>query len=300
MNKGLLAGFTCYLLWGFFPLYWKLLSAVPAVEILAHRIFWSLLFLVVVLTIGHKWSNIVAAINDQRTLRTLTAASLLLSINWGVFIWAVNNNFIVEASLGYFINPLVNVLFGVIIFGERLRRWQTVSIALALSGVLYLTWAYGRPPWIALILAFSFGLYGVLKKRTKLAAAESLGLETALVFPIAVVYLFYLQLADTAAMFNGGIEITLLLTLTGIATAVPLMLFAYGAQHVSLTTLGIMQYTTPSIQFLLGVFVYNEPFDRQQLVGFVLIWLALLFYSAESIHNYRLINAQKFNPAVFP
>ncbi len=287
MNKGLLSGFGAYLLWGVFPVYWKLLADVPAQEILAHRIFWSLLFLVGLITIRSDWSWLKPTLSDRKSFVSLTVASMLLSLNWIVYIWAVNAGFIVETSLGYFINPLVNVLFGMLLFGERLRKMQVAAIALAFCGVAYLTWVYGRPPWIALTLALSFGTYGVFKKRSVLKSAESLTFETAVAFPIAFIFLAVLQVQGDGAFVNHGLRTTVLLTLTGVATAIPLMMFSYGAQHVTLTTMGILQYTAPTLQFLLGVFLYREPFDQQQLIGFALIWAALVLYSAESFFNYR-------------
>ncbi len=287
MNKGLLSGFGAYFLWGIFPVYWKLLSAVPAQEILAHRIFWSFLFLLGLIAFQGNWAWLRSTFADKRAVVSLAIASLLLSLNWVVYIWAVNAGFIVETSLGYFINPLINVLFGRLFFGERLRKPQLLAIGLACLGVLYLTWVYGRPPWIALTLALSFGIYGVFKKRSVLKSAESLTFETAVVFPVALVFLAVLQLQGGAAFVNHGLSTTLLLALTGIATAIPLMMFAYGAQNVTLTTMGILQYTAPTMQFALGVLLYREPFDQQQLIGFLLIWSALVLYSAESFLHYR-------------
>lgn len=287
LNRGLLAGFLAYFLWGLFPIYWKLLGDVPALEILAHRMAWSLIFLVALLTVRRRWAWLGAALRDRGVLTRYTAAAILLSINWGLYIWGVNNGYIVETSLGYFINPLVNVLLGMIFLGERLRRWQMAAIGLALAGVLYLTFAYGRPPYIALVLAFSFGTYGLLKKQGRLASAEGLTLETATLFVPAAVYLIWLQATGQAAFGTAGTLTTALLAGAGVATAVPLLLFASGARSVTLTTLGILQYVAPTLQFLLGVLVYREPFDRTRLWGFVMIWIALLIYSGESLLRHR-------------
>lgn len=290
MNKGFFYGLSAYLMWGLFPIYWKQLDNMPAQEILAHRMTWSLIFLVGVLTIQRNWAWIVPAMRDRRTVFTYFLAAALLSVNWGVYIWAVNSGYIVETSLGYFINPLVNVLLGNLFFGERLRRWQFAAILLAAIGVAYLTYVYGRLPYIALILAVSFGIYGLLKKIGRLNAVESLSFETALLFPFASVYLIYLQVTGVAALGNTTNWQSVLLLLTGVATAVPLLAFAAGARRIPLTTMGILQYTAPTIQFLIGVFLYNEAFSQSQLIGFVFIWGALAVYSAESLLHFRAIH----------
>ncbi|HFC12518.1 MAG TPA: EamA family transporter RarD, partial [Anaerolineae bacterium] len=287
MNKGLLAGFSAFLLWGLSPIFWKLLKGAPTQEVLAHRIVWSVFILVILLTVQGKWAWVKPTLRDKRLLLTTTAAALLLLTNWGFFIWSVGAGYLVEVSLGYFINPLVNVLFGVLLFGERLRRLQKVAIALASSGVLYLTLALGRPPWIALVLAFSFGIYGVLKKRTVLKSAESLTLELTIMFPIAFGYLIFLQATGNAAFGGSNMPLNIAFAFTGFATAVPLVLFAYGAQNITLTTLGILQYIAPSLQFALGVLIYGELFDSQRLIGFLFIWFALILYSAESYYYFK-------------
>lgn len=286
MNKGIIYGLTAYALWGFLPIYWKFLQDVPATEILAHRMAWSLVFVVGLLAVRQRWAWVKPAVRDQRTVLIYLFASLFLALNWGVYIWAVNNDFIIETSLGYFINPLVNVLFGFLFFGERLRPGQLAAVATAACGVLYLTISYGTLPWIALTLAFSFGTYGVLKKKAPLESLEGFSLETALLFLPAVAYLLYLEVQGAGSFGHVSIGTTALLGLTGIATAVPLLFFAAAARRATLTALGIMQYIAPTLQFLLGVFLYAEPFSQRQLIGFVLIWTALLIYTAESfIHS---------------
>jgi chloramphenicol-sensitive protein RarD len=287
MNKGLIYGLSAYLMWGLFPIYWKQLSNVPAEQILAHRMTWSLIFLLGLLAMRRNWAWIIPALRDKQTVLNYFAAATLLSINWGVYIWAVNSNFIVETSLGYFINPLVNVLLGYLFFGERLRQWQLAAIVLAAIGVTYLTYVYGRLPYIALTLAFSFGTYGLLKKRGKLNAIESLSFETALLFPFALSFLIYLQIIGVGSFGNGTVRETILLASTGIGTAVPLLCFAAGARRIPLTTMGILQYVAPTIQFLIGVFLYQESFSHAQLIGFLFIWSALGVYSAESLLHYR-------------
>lgn len=286
MNKGIIYGLTAYGLWGFLPIYWKFLQGVPATEILAHRMAWSLVFVAALLAVRQRWAWVKPAVQNRRTVLIYLFASLFLALNWGVYIWAVNNDFIIETSLGYFINPLINVLFGFLFFGERLRPGQLAAVAVAACGVLYLTISYGSLPWIALTLAFSFGIYGVLKKKAPLNSLEGFSLETALLFLPAVGYLLYLEFQGVGSFGHATFSTNTLLALTGIATAVPLLFFAAAARRATLTALGIMQYIAPTIQFLLGVFVYAEPFNQRQLIGFVLIWAALFIYTAESfIHN---------------
>ncbi|MFQ5400778.1 MAG: EamA family transporter RarD [Anaerolineae bacterium] len=285
MNKGIAYALVAYGTWGFLPIFWKALHNVPAVEILSHRMVWSLIFLVLVLSYKQHWQWLRAAVHHPATLATFVGTALLLTINWLTYIWAVNAGFIVETSLGYFINPLVNVALGFIFLGERLRRGQWLAIVIALLGVLYLTLSYGALPWIALTLAFSFATYGLLRKTARLNALEGLSFEMGVVTPIALAYLIYLQLTGTAAFGQSG-STTLLLILTGGITAVPLLAFSAAARRVTLTTLGILQYIAPTLQFLIGVFIYGEVFGTDQMIGFGLIWGALLLYAAESVaHN---------------
>lgn len=283
MSKGTLTAATAYILWGFFPVYWKLLQNVSALEILGNRMTWSLIFLLGVLAYRQHWSWIRPALQNRKILLTFAITAILLSINWGTYIWAVNAGFIVETSLGYFINPLVNVLLGVVLLKEKLRPGQLIAVIIALLGVLYLTFSYGSLPWIALTLAFSFGFYGLLRKTAALGSLEGLSLETGILFLPALAYLFYLQFEGTAAFGHSDLRTNLLLAFAGVATAVPLLLFAAGARQITLITLGILQYIAPTIQFLLGVLVYHEPFDTQRLIGFALVWLALLIYTTESL-----------------
>jgi chloramphenicol-sensitive protein RarD len=223
----------------------------------------------------------------------------LLSVNWGTYIWAVNAGFIIETSLGYFINPLVNVLLGVALLKEKLRRGQLAAVIIALAGVLYLTFSYGALPWIALTLAFSFGFYGLLRKTASRGSLEGLSMETGILFLPALGYVIYLQLEGSAAFGGSELQTTLLLSLAGVATAVPLLLFASGARQITLITLGILQYVAPTIQFLLGVFVYHEAFNQEDFVGYGLVWLALLIYSGEAIWRGRG-NGRKLKPKPQP
>jgi chloramphenicol-sensitive protein RarD len=248
---------------------------------------WSLLFLLIILTYRRHWGWIRTAVHNRRILLTFLGSALLLSVNWFTYIWAVNAGFIIETSLGYFINPLVNVLLGVVLLKEKLRGIQLLAVLIALAGVLYLTFSYGALPWIALTLAFSFGLYGLLRKTARLDSLEGLSMETGLLFLPALGYLLYLEAAGQGSFGHAGPVPTLLLALAGVATAVPLLFFAIGARLIPLSLLGILQYLAPTIQFLLGVLVYGEPFTPERLVGFGLVWSALLIYTIESIHVRR-------------
>ncbi len=287
MNKGALYAAGSYILWGLLPIYWKSLDGVPAGQILAHRIVWSLVFVGLVLTLRHNWGWLRGAMGKPRVLLTFALSGTLLGINWFIYIWAVNAGFIVETSLGYFINPLVNVLLGFLLLKERLRPAQWLALALALAGVLYLTFSYGAFPWIALVLAFSFGIYGFIRKTATLNSAEGLFLETALLFLPALGFLLLEESRGVGALAHSDMTTNLLLVGAGIVTSVPLLLFAAGARRITLTTLGLLQYIAPTLQFLIGVLIYKEAFGPSRLVGFGLIWLALIFYTAESLINRR-------------
>jgi chloramphenicol-sensitive protein RarD len=287
MNKGILAGIGAYILWGLFPIYWRLLEGVPAIEILVHRMVWSMLFIAAILTIQKDWHWLKGAVHNRRTLLTYTLAAILLSINWFTYIWAVNAGFVVEASLGYFINPLVNFLLGVIFLGEKLRSGQVAAVIIAVLGVVYLTVSYGSLPWISLILAFTFGLYGLIKKTASLESLHGFSLETLVLFLPALGYLIYREASGAGAFVHEGAGVTLLLILAGPVTSIPLLLFGYSARLIPLSMLGFIQYIAPTLQFMLGVFVYKEPFPPARLVGFCIIWLALLIYSLESVSYNR-------------
>ncbi len=292
MNKGVLAGIGAYALWGLFPIYWRLLEQVPAIEILAHRIVWSLAFVVLLLTLQRDWHWLMQAIHDRKTLLVYTIAAILLSINWFTYIWAVNAGYVVEASLGYFINPLVNFMLGVIFFKEKLRAGQVAAVVLAVLGVVYLTVNYGSLPWISLVLAFSFGMYGLIKKTASLESMHGFSLETAVLFLPALGFLLYRGTSGEGAFIQQGTATTLLLILAGPVTSIPLLMFGYSARSIPLSMLGFIQYIAPTLQFLLGVFVYHEPFPLSRLVGFCMIWLALLLYSIEGV---RFNRRQKVN-----
>jgi chloramphenicol-sensitive protein RarD len=283
MKKGMLYALGAYIAWGFLPVFWKSLHEVPAPEILAHRVAWGLVVGVVLASYRIGWGWLGAVLHSRRTLLAFVASASLLSLNWFIYIWAVNAGHIVETSLGYFINPLVNVLLGMLFLRERLRGGQRLAIGVALGGVLYLTFLYGALPWIALALAFSFGCYALLRKMAALESLEGFTLETLLLFPIALAYLLYREVTGGAAFVHAGLSTTLLLACAGLVTAGPLLLFAAGARRISMTTLGILQYIAPSIQLMLGVLVYGESLSAARLVGFCLIWLALAIYTLEGL-----------------
>lgn len=295
MNRGILYGIAAYSIWGFLPLYWKALQDVPAGEILANRIVWSFVFVVLLLTLQRNWGWLKPALRQRRVILTFVATGILLTVNWFVYIWAVNAGYVIETSLGYFINPLVNVMLGYIFLQERLRKGQMAALALAVAGVLYLTFSYGSFPWIALTLAFSFAFYGLLRKTASLPAAEGLSLETAVIFLPAAAVMAYSYRSGSGSFAAGDPRTTLLLVGVGVVTAVPLLLFSAAARRITLTNIGLLQYIAPTIQFLLGIYVFGEPFSNEQLVGFSLIWLALIVYSFESIWVSR---AKRPAPAV--
>jgi chloramphenicol-sensitive protein RarD len=286
MKKGVFFTIFAYVLWGFFPIYFKALYGVPAFQIMAHRVVWSFIFLVLFFVIQKDVRGLLAAFN-RRTILLFLASGSLLAINWLTYVWAVNVGRVVESSLGYFINPLVSVSLGMIFLKERLRLMQWLPIGFAAAGVGYLTINYGQPPWVALLLAFTFGFYGLLKKTAPLGPRKGLAVETAMVFLPTFGFLIFSEFQGVGAFVHAGWQISGLLILSGVVTSIPLLLFAAGAQSVPLTTVGLLQFIAPTIQFLIGVFLYNEPFSQVSLVGFSLIWLALIIFSVESFINNR-------------
>ncbi len=281
MHPGILYAASAYVLWGLFPLYFSHLSTVPATEVLVHRVVWSLVFVLAVLAWRRQWAWLAPTLRQPRVIGAFVASALLLSCNWLTYIWSVNHGHVVDASLGYFITPLVNVLLGYTVLHERPRRLQWAALALATLGVVWLTVAAGQLPWIALVLAASFGGYGLLRKIAPLGALEGLSLETMLLALPALVALALWWGRGPASFPSPDLATNLWLIGVGPLTAVPLLLFAAGARRISMTTLGLLQYIGPSIQFALGVWLFNEPFGGQRLIGFGLIWAALLVYSAD-------------------
>ncbi|MDP2359421.1 MAG: EamA family transporter RarD [bacterium] len=287
-QRGVLCAVGAYLSWGLMPLFWKTLHAVPAPQLLAHRIVWSCVFLAILLALRHQAGTLLAAARRPGVLRSFSLAAGLISVNWLTYVWAVNAGHIVDTSLGYFINPLLNVVLGVLVLKERLRAAQWWPMGLAAVGVAWLTVSHGSPPWIALVLAFSFGLYSLVKKTSPLGSVQGMALETALLAPLALIWLIHLEVAGSGVLGRLDSASLMLVLATGPVTALPLLLFAAGARRISLSLVGLLQYLAPTIQFLIGVFIYHEPFSGRQLAGFSLVWAALLLFAAESLWRTRM------------
>jgi chloramphenicol-sensitive protein RarD len=286
-RRGFLLGVAAYAMWGAFPLYWPLLEPAGAIEILAHRIFWSLVtmgLLVAALGRARAFRRMAA---DRRVVVLLTLGACLITVNWATYIWSVNNGHVVESSLGYFVNPLVTVLMAVFVLGERLRRWQWAAMCVAALAVVVLSVDYGRLPWIALVLAFSFGSYGLCKKQADAPAIESLTFETLVIGPVALGYVVWLGLAGQSHFTGHGADHVLLLMSTGLVTAVPLICFGGAAIRVPLVTLGLLQYLAPILQFALGVVYFHEDMPTGRWIGFALVWVALAIFTVDSLRHRR-------------
>ncbi len=284
-RRGILLGAAAYTLWGIFPLYFTLLVPAQPGEILAHRIIWSLLIVLAALLIMRRLTRVFSLTPRQRLL--LSIAAVALSINWLTYVYGVLSNQVVETSLGYFINPLVTVALGILVLGERLNRAQVVAVVLATIAVAQLTWSFGRVPWIALVLAFSFGGYGLLKKQADVPAFESLGFETSVLVIPAAGYVLWLTVAGSATVATQGWGHALLLVGLGVVTAAPLLLFGAAATSIPLITLGLLQYIAPTLQFLIGVVILSEPMPLSRWLGFGLVWVALIIFTADSWRRYR-------------
>ena len=283
-GSGAFAAIGAYLIWGLFPLYWSLLADVPTVQVLAHRAVWCAVCVWLFLAFqgqGRWWRGL-----DRGVVAKLAVSATLISLNWGMYIYGVNSGHVVETSLGYFINPLVNVLLGVIVLRERLGIWQWIAVALAAFGVGYLTVEHGSVPWIALCLAVSFGLYGLARKLVQVDAVRGLMIESGLVLPVAMAWLLWCEWHGTGAMGHGRPGRDALLVAGGVVTAVPLVLFAYAARRVALSSLGLLQYVAPTAQLLLGVFVFHEAFDGTQFFAFGCIWLALVLVMVDNLRRW--------------
>lgn len=283
-RKGVIYGFLAYFVWGFFPVYFKSVKLLPPLEMVSHRILWSLAFLLVLITWKGAWRTMLGLLNRPKALAALTASTLLIATNWLVFIYAVSVGEVLQSSLGYFINPLVSVLLGFVFLGERLERVQWLSLFLAVSGVGYLAVQYGSLPWISLVLGITFGLYGLIRKSLHVEPLVGLTVETLLLAPFALAYLVLLQQRGTAVFMAHSTRLDLLVALSGVITAIPLLMFAAAAKRLRLATIGFLQYITPTIHFLLAVAVYGETFTRTHLISFLLIWCGLALYS---LHAYR-------------
>jgi chloramphenicol-sensitive protein RarD len=297
-RSGIIFGFGAYLLWGLFPLFFLLLEAVNPVETVAHRIVWSLVAVAAVLAVTRNLTGLAAVVRDRRRFGLIAAAAVLIAINWGVFIYAVNSDHVIEGSLGYFITPLVSAAFGVFVFRERLRPRQLVALGLGLCAVLVLTVDYGRLPWIALTLGLTFGTYGLVKKLAGVGAAESLALETLILLLPALGFILALELSGSGAFAHSSLDIAVLLVVCGPITAVPLLLFAASVTRTRLTIMAMLQYVTPAMHFLLGLVLLGEPMPTGRWVGFVLVWVALAVLSVDVLQHARRTRATALAPAL--
>jgi chloramphenicol-sensitive protein RarD len=286
-TSAFIAAVASFATWGLVPIYWKLLSRVPTLEILAHRFVWTIVFLGLLLSWQERWREVIGNLRRRRSDLFCLGSGIMVGLNWLLFIWAVNIGHVLETSLGYFMTPIVNVLLGAFILRERLSAWQTASILIALVAVFILAFGYGHFPWIALGLCTSFGLYGLLRKQSGTAAIPGLFLETLFLLPLALVYLVLLANRGALTFGPSHISLSVILMTSGIVTAVPLIWFGYAARHLRLITIGFLQYLSPSISFILGLFVYHETFTRQHFITFLLIWFALVLVSAEAVLRWR-------------
>ncbi len=284
---GLLYTTAAFLLWGLAPIFWKAIAHVPPGELVAHRVLWAGLLMVLVLSWQRRWTHLPGVLSRGRTMVALAGTTALIGFNWFTFIWAVNSGRVLQVSLGYFINPLISVVLGLIFLGERLRRWQAVSVALATAGVLILGWRVGQVPWVALILAFTFGFYALLRKTVAASPEEGLAVETWLLAPLVLVYLGRLESMGEGALGHVDFTTHVLLVATGAITAAPLIWFTHGAKRLPLSTVGLLQYLAPTGHFLLAVLVYREPFEAAHLVAFVCIWTALAIFSVDARAAWR-------------
>ncbi|MDQ3198773.1 MAG: EamA family transporter RarD [Verrucomicrobiota bacterium] len=286
-TSAFIAGVAAFVTWGLVPVYWKLLRFLPAGEILAHRFLWTCVFMILLLSWQKRWPEVLGNLRNRRTALFCAGSGIAIAINWFVFIWAVNAGHVLETSLGYFMTPLVNVLFGALLLRERLSRAQIISVVLATAAVLYLTFGFGRLPWVALTLCFSFGFYGFLRKVSGAAPVTGLFIETTVIVPLALGWLVYLAWRHGLHFGISAPGLSLLLVSTGIVTGLPLLWFAHAARHLRLTTLGFLQYLAPSCTFFLGIFVYHESFRREQMLTFALIWIALAIFTADAVTRWR-------------
>lgn len=296
MKKGIWYAFGAYTLWGLFPIYWKWLINVPAIQVISHRIVWSFILLLIIILFTQKWTQFRRLLN-RRVLAVHIISSALLSVNWLVYVWGVNAGFVVETSLGYFINPLFSVVLGVVFLRERLRIFQWLPVGIAGIGVTYLTWVYGSLPWIAFSLALSFGLYGLIKKTAPLGSLFGLTLETGLAFIPALGYLIFLELSGAGDFGHLVVQENFLLIGAGVVTTVPLLMFASAAQRIPLTMVGIMQYIAPTLQFLIGILIFKESFTSTKLIGYSMVWIALIIFWIEGVFAQSLPhkeNTRKF------
>ena len=290
---GLIFGIAAYGLWGLFPLYWSRLAPATPLEILCDRFVWSLAFMVLLMTVTRTWSRLRPVLSSRRSMLLLAVASVLIGLNWGLYIWAVANEHVVEGALGYFINPLVLVVVGTVFLGEKLRPLQWFAVGLAVVAVVVTTFGYGRLPWVALVLAFSFAGYGVIKKIADVDPIASLTVETAYITPFCIAYLLWLASRNSLVFGHSSLSETLLLAGAGVVTAVPLLLFSGAAIRIPLSTMGLLQYLTPSIQFFLGIFLLREPMSPVLLTGFLIVWAALAVFTFDSLRHGQRTRMQR-------
>jgi len=288
-RHGVFFGLTAYLIWGSFPVFFKALEGAAPLEIVSHRIFWSVVFLLIIVAARRQLGQVIITLRSRQTLLTLCASTLLIATNWLVFIYAVQQGEVLQSSLGYFITPLLSILLGFVFLRERLNRWQLCSVLFALLGVLNLTFHHGQFPWISLVLAASFGLYGLLRKVARVEAMIGLTVETLLLAPFALGYLIYLTTQQESAFLVGSLRLDLLLPLSGVVTAVPLLLFVGAARRLQLASIGFLQYITPTLHFILAVGLYNEPFSQGHLLSFIFIWTGLGIYSSDALWKSRAV-----------
>ena len=283
---GVICAIAAYSMWGIAPVYFKQLIVLPAAEILMHRVIWSALLLIGLIAALKQWPKVIAAFNNKRVMQILFVAGLLLGANWLLFIWAINNDHILDASLGYYINPLINIFLGRLFLGERLRTLQRVAVGLAVVGVAVLVFSYGHVPWIALVLAGSFSVYGLLRKQVAVDSLPGLFIETLMLSPFAIVYWIFFG-SQYSNLFNNDTSLNLLILAAGIVTTAPLLCFTAAARRIMYSTLGFFQYIGPTLMFVLAVYLYGEPLEEARLVTFGFVWFALLLFSADSLVNYR-------------
>ena len=285
-TTGYIYTLQAFLAWGVLPIYWKLLNSVPAFEILAHRIFWSFVFLLLWL-LWSKQKRVWVLLKQKKTRNSLFLSSLLIGCNWGLYIYAVNSNQIIEASLGYYITPLMNIMLGMLVLKEKLDKLKLAALLIACISVLYLTFDYGQFPWISIILAISFSLYGLIKKTAGIEAMPALSIETLILAPAAATFIGYKFVVGSGAMFTSSSFIDIMFVMSGVATTLPLYWFAKGAQRIPLSSVGFMQYIGPSIMLIIGILMYGEAFRHEQAIAFGLIWCALALYTISMIRNTR-------------
>lgn len=286
-RQGYWSAIGCYVIWGIMPIYMRLMKSVPPLQIVTHRLLWSFLILLGVLWVGKNLKSLMTVVTPK-LLGIYTLSALCIASNWLLYVLGTNQGQITEVSLGYFINPLVSVLLGVIVLSERLRPLQIAAVSLGAVGVAYLSYSYGAIPWLAIGLALSFGFYGLIRKMAPLGATQGLGLETAILLPFAMIYMTYLVSTSQSAFLNQGWGIDLLLMSAGLVTTVPLLLFNNAAQKISLTLMGVFQYIGPSLQFLIGIFIYDEPISHEVLTGFICVWVGLFIFAMEGFWRHQI------------